>query len=189
VRCGWWGRLRDLQAREGPGEPISRRCGWRPSGTACHARQAPLASEKFSPACRLLFTTNRRSIRPRLGVVFRGKWLGTTRASSGNRRASGRLWRAISVDRVSHKNASAKQNQNRRDCFDHFHSPLVYYRECLIIGVCFTTASSARHNGFVDGRPVPSGSSVRMADVGSQPAKTIKLIFRFRCGPSRRLHK
>jgi hypothetical protein len=32
------------------------------------------------------------------------------RVSSGNRRASGRLWRPISIDRVGHKNASAKQS-------------------------------------------------------------------------------
>jgi hypothetical protein len=46
---------------------------------------ALLASEKFSPACRWVFATKRR-------------------------RASGRLWRPISVERVSHKNASAKQS-------------------------------------------------------------------------------
>jgi len=34
---------------------------------------------------------------------------------------------------------------------NHFDSPLVYYCECLIAGVCFTTASSARHNDFVAG--------------------------------------
>src|SRR5258708_25394572 len=33
------------------------------------------------------------------------------------------LWRAISVDRVSYKDARAKQSKNCRDCFNHFDAP------------------------------------------------------------------
>jgi hypothetical protein len=34
---------------------------------------------------------------------------------------------AVGVNRVSHKDASAKQTQNCRDCFNHFDAPLIYY--------------------------------------------------------------
>jgi hypothetical protein len=56
-------------------------------------------------------------------LCFSRKWSGTTRVLSGNRRASGCLWRAISVHRVSHKNASAKQGQDCRDRFNHLTHP------------------------------------------------------------------
>jgi hypothetical protein len=39
------------------------------------------------------------------------------------RRWSGYLGRAISVDRMSYKDASAEQSQDCRDCFNHFSAP------------------------------------------------------------------
>ena len=57
--------------------------------------------------------------------------------------------RAISVDRMSYKDASANQAQDYRDCFNHFDAPTPHYKERLIARACFKIASSARRNGFI----------------------------------------
>jgi len=51
---------------------------------------------------------------------------------------------------MGEKDTGAKQDQNRGDRFNHLTTPFYYYCvKRVIVGVCFTTASSSRRNGFV----------------------------------------
>jgi hypothetical protein len=56
---------------------------------------------------------------------------------------------------MGQKHASAKQNHDCRDRFNHFTHPL-HYGGMLIALACFKTASSTRRNGFV-GPPRQTG--------------------------------
>jgi hypothetical protein len=50
---------------------------------------------------------------------------------------------------MNNKYAGAKQTQNCNNCFNHLtHPNYSTAKKPLIIGLCFTTASSGRKNGF-----------------------------------------
>jgi hypothetical protein len=68
---------------------------------------------------------------------------------------------------MGQKHASAKQNQDCRDRFNHFTHPL-HLRATLLALACFKTASSIRRNGFV-GPPKQRPASPAAARIARHP--------------------